>query len=69
MFVSLVPLYTKYLKRPKVYKPRDIKGSRKPAFQQTADNCWIYSVCNNLYFNTGIKVDDEKLKKFIKEKY
>lgn len=69
MFVSIVPLHEKYLKRIKTYNPRNIVGKRKPAFQQTADNCWIYSVCNNLYFNTGIKVNDEKFKKFMKEEY
>lgn len=47
------------------YKPRNITIKPISAFKQTDANCWIYSVLNNLYLNTGIKVDDVAVKRKI----
>jgi len=62
---SIIPLQNKYLKKPKDYMPRNISWKRTPRFIQTADNCWIYYILNNLYFNTGIIVDGEKFEQFV----
>lgn len=42
-----------------------IDTEKKPKFVQTASNCWIYSVLNNLYLNTNILVDGKSFERFI----
>lgn len=64
--VSLLPLKNKYLQKITDFVPRNIIGKKKSKFVQTASNCWIYYMLNNLYFNTGIILDPVKVEQFIK---
>ena len=43
--------YLKYIDK---FSPRKIEIQKKSMYTQTAGNCRIYSVLNNLYLNTGI---------------
>jgi len=57
---------TRFLLKIKNFKPREILVPKKSMYKQTAGNCWIYAVLNNLYLNTWIKVDHNEVKDYIR---
>ncbi len=47
------------------YSPRTITIPKKSLYEQTAKNCRIYAMINNLYMNTGIKVNNIDIENYI----
>lgn len=60
-------IIVRYFFKKKTYNPRTITIPKKSAFQQTAGNCRLYSMMNNLYLNTGIKIDESWIKDHIRK--
>jgi hypothetical protein len=50
----------------KTYKPKTIAFPKKAKYTQGVNNCWIYSILNNLYLNTGILVDAKQFEAYLK---
>ena len=61
-------LNTKHISDINSYNPRDLtKNDKKPKYIQTASNCWLYAMLNNLYFNTGITINWKIIETFSDE--
>lgn len=64
--MTLRQIVNNYYKKISKYIFRSININPESKYIQTAGNCWIYSILNNLYLNTGIEVDPEEVKLYIK---
>lgn len=61
--MELKELLDKHYQDITFYKPRIISQQRKPIYVQSASNCWLYAMCNNLYLNTELVSDANQLEK------
>lgn len=55
-----------YLKKISDFKARIINIQKKSIYTQTAGNCRIYSVLNNLYLNTGLIIAEKDFIDYMK---